>query len=539
MMMMTSGPRILRRTRSERARPQRGGRERGPPRDLSLRALRLTRSRSVFRHVATLNKLLSARDVMGPWVIVRRASVFVSALCVLLPVLACGEAVTKPRPSPLDGLQASATTGAARPIAETPAEIVSTTLKGGIGALEHPAALRRFFESLARLEAGEAQDDVRISQFGDSHTAADIETASIRRTLQARFGDGGRGFVAIGRPWKRYLQDGIRVGMSNEWAPDKGKLDHGKLVGDGMYGLSGIGLFTRQHGARAWTDVTSKTSRAELAYLEQPNGGAFDVFVDGVRVVRVATRGDKTTSAFRAFDVAESSTHQVEVRAVGDGDVRVFGVSLDRATQHGIVLDALGINGARISTALSWNEHHWTEQLRHRAPSLVVLAYGTNESTDIDMPQQAYERQLVDALGRVARAVPGASCLLLGPPDRALETKESGASNWVTASKVIEIIAAQRRVAEAAGCAFYDQLAAMGGQGSIAGWAAEEPPRAQKDRCHLTREGYAQLGTSVASDMMRAYAVWRQREGLGQSTMRDAPIAVSSPLPQAPDPSDP
>ena len=114
-------------------------------------------------------------------------------------------------------------------------------------------------------------------------------------------------------------------------------------------------------------------SFSELAYLEQPSGGAFDVFVDGVRVVRVSTRGERHASAFRAFDVAEASAHQVEVRAVGDGDVRVFGMSLDRAP-HGVVLDALGILGARVSTALSWDERHWAEQLAHRAPALVVLA---------------------------------------------------------------------------------------------------------------------------------------------------------------------
>jgi len=60
-----------------------------------------------------------------------------------------------------------------------------------------------FFEALARLEAGQAEDDVRVTQFGDSHTAADIETAVVRRALQARFGDGGRGFrrdrAALGR----------------------------------------------------------------------------------------------------------------------------------------------------------------------------------------------------------------------------------------------------------------------------------------------------------------------------------------------------
>jgi lysophospholipase L1-like esterase len=457
----------------------------------------------------------------------------VLAIALLSSVVACGEAVNKPQTSPLDGLQASAVTGLAKgggaPIAETPATIVPAT-PGTIGALDRPSALRRFFESLARLESGQAQDDVRIVQFGDSHTAADIQTAAVRRALQARFGDGGRGFVPIGRPWKKYFQDGVRVGMSTEWAPEKGKIEHGKLVGDGMYGLSGIGLFTRQHGARAWTDVNAKTSRAELFYLEQPNGGAFDVLVDGVRVVRVATRDDKTASAFRTFDLNEASAHQVEVRAVGDGDVRVFGISLDRA-QHGVVLDALGIIGARITTALSWNEQHWAEQLRHRAPALVVLAYGTNESTDLDMPQYVYERQLVDALGRVARAVPGASCLLLGPPDRAIDTKDG----WVSAPKILEIVAVQRRVADAAGCAFYDQLAAMGGQGSIAQWATEETPRAQKDRVHLTRDGYAQVGGSFASDMMRAYSVWRREAGLPPSTTRDLPVAPTS-LPAAPEP---
>lgn len=446
---------------------------------------------------------------------------------------ACGEAVAKPKPAPLASIQPGgpASDPNVRPVAEKAAEIVSPgATSRQIGALDKPIALRRFFEALARLEAGQAEDDVRVIQFGDSHTAADIETAAVRRALQARFGDGGRGFVAIGRPWKQYLQDGVRVGMSTEWAPEKAKLDHGKLVGDGVYGLSGIGLSSRRGGARAWTDVSARTSRVELSYLEHPSGGAFDVLVDGVRVVRVASKGDRVASAFRAFDVAESSGHQLEVRAVGDGDVRVFGVSLDRA-QHGVVFDALGINGARVTTSLlAWNEQHWAEQLRHRRPALVVLAYGTNESTDGDVPQHVYERHLVDALGRIARAVPSASCLLLGPPDRAID----GKAGWVTAPKIAEIIAAQRRVAAAAGCAFYDQSAAMGGEGSIAAWAAEDPPRAQKDRCHLTREGYAQLGSSFASDVMRAYGVWRRESGLPPTTTHEMPV-VASTLPLAPD----
>lgn len=430
------------------------------------------------------------------------------ALAATLP--ACGDAVAKAKAASVEGAPGGERATPQARLAETPVAIAAATRATVVGALERPGKLNRFFESVARLEAGQAAEDVRIVQFGDSHTAADIETAVVRRALQARFGDGGRGFVAIGKPWKGYLQEGVRCGMSNEWSSERGKLAKGRFSGDGLYGLAGIGVETRQHGARAWTDITARTARTEVAYLEQPNGGSFDVFVDGVRVVRIATRGERTTSAFRTFDVSEGAAHQLEVRAAGDGDVRVFGVSLDRA-QPGVVFDALGINGARVTTCLQWNEQHWAEQLKHRAPSLVVLAYGTNESTDDGTSQQTYERQLVDLLGRVARAVPTASCLLMGPPDRAVP---SGDGAWMTSPKLLEIIASQRRVAEAAGCAFYNQLDAMGGEGTVAGWAAEDPPRAQKDRVHLTREGYAQLGSSFASDLMRGYASWRREAGL-------------------------
>ena len=49
----------------------------------------------------------------------------------------------------------------------------------------------------------------------------------------------------------------------------------------------------------------------------------------------------------------------------------------------------------------------------------MVLAYGTNEALEPSLTDAQYERKLVDLLGRVARATPTASCLLLGPPDLA------------------------------------------------------------------------------------------------------------------------
>jgi lysophospholipase L1-like esterase len=386
-----------------------------------------------------------------------------------------------------------------------------------VGHLERRDRLVSFFQSLARLEAGAASDDVRIVQFGDSHTAADLGTSIFRRALQARFGDGGRGFVSVGKPWKSYAQDGVRGGMTDGFEPVRVKFHRGQFEGvDGCYGLLGVGIGASKAGERAWTDVGAPTSRIEIDYWQEPAGGSFDVFVDGASSGRVVTRAPKAASGFYGVDLTDAP-HQIELRTVGDGEVRVFGMALDRA-QTGVVVDALGINGAQTSTALRWNEEHFAEQLRHRAPSLVVLAYGTNESLETKLSDLDYERAIVDLLGRIARATPAASCLLLGPTDRAAHTGPP--DGWASAPRLAEIVQLQRRVARAAGCAFYDQLEAMGGPGSIVAWAAEPDPRASRDHVHLTRSGYAQLGTSLADDLLHAYDDWRAEQRLPPTVAR-------------------
>jgi lysophospholipase L1-like esterase len=373
------------------------------------------------------------------------------------------------------------------------------------GHLESADRLSHVFEALADLEDGRSHDDVRMMQYGDSHTASDVESATLRRQLQARFGDGGRGFVSLGKPWKTYVQDGIRGGMTKDFEPRRTRFEDGRPSGDGCYGLVGVAIGSDRPGARAWTQVSWPASRIEIEYWQQPHGGSFDVFIDGSHAGRIATRSPQQEGGSLAFDVAEAP-HQIELRTVGDGDVRVFGMDLDRP-RAGVLLDALGINGAQVFTALRWSEDHFAKQLSRRVPDLVILAYGTNEALDSKLELGDYERALVDLLGRVSRAVPRSSCMLLGPPD--LARRGTNGEGWTTWPRLLDIVAVQRRVASAAGCAFYDQVEAMGGPGSMAAWASEAEPRGGHDRVHLTRTGYDLLGTTIAADFMHAYDAWR------------------------------
>ena len=298
-----------------------------------------------------------------------------------------------------------------------------------------------------------------------------------------------------------------------------------------MYGLAGWSLVTTRRGATLSTDVDAPFSKIELAYLTMANGGSFDVAIDGVDVGRVKTKEKNVKSGFTSFDV-QDKPHHVEVRTAGDGVVRLFGATLDRE-RNGVTFDALGINGERAINVLDWNDAHFSEQLRHRDPQLVVLAYGTNESGDETTPA-AYEQTLVELVGRVARAVPSASCLFLGPQDRAAKSIDG---SWETMPKIPEIIETQKRVAKAAGCAYFDQYAAMGGQGSMATWATESPPRGRADHVHFTRQGYIDLGTSFANAIAKAYDDWRAAKGMPTSPQEPEllkpPAAAPSTMPAA------
>jgi len=406
-----------------------------------------------------------------------------------------------------------------------PALVAGATATGEatqFGSLEGWSHLSHVFESIAALSDGHADHDVRILQYGDSHTASDTETSVYRRILQDRFGDGGRGFVAIGVPWKSYVQDGVRGGMSQEFEPQRmAHLQDGRLSGDGDYGLLGVAIGSDRLGARAWTQISAPSSRVEIDYWQQPGGGSLDVLVDGAKMARIVTGASQPASGFYMLALPDRP-HQIEVRAASDGAVRVFGMALDRA-RVGVVVDALGINGAQVYTPLHWNEVHFAEQLQHRAPDLVVLAYGTNEALDPKLDVADYERAVVELLRRVARAAPAASCLLLGPPDLARPTTlvpapladgaaktpvaHGGWSSWPPLGDVIEV---QRRVARALGCAFYDQQQAMGGPGTMIDWASDPDPKGQRDRVHFTQPGYASLATSFATDFLHAYDDWRR-----------------------------
>jgi lysophospholipase L1-like esterase len=374
-------------------------------------------------------------------------------------------------------------------------------------SIEDPSghALDPFFAALRAAERKDSGGIARITYFGDSIVASDFVTATLRRKLQGRFGDAGHGFMLMANAWPGYSHNDVVRFAAPGWQVSRVV---GPFAKDGLYGLGGVsfrsegpGVFSRFATTKSGT-FGRAVSKFVVDYLEQPNGGKLEVKIDGSSVEIIDTRVEATKSAIKTYPVPDGE-HELEVRALS-ANARAFGVWMERDTP-GVVLDAIGIQGCRIRFLDQNDDAHFAEQLRHRNPSLTVFQYGMNESEDgVLYPLDQYEATMQALLAQVRAALPNASCLLVGPLDRADKK-----SDVYTSRPVIPKLAAiQRRVAGAVGCAYWDTLSAMGGPGSMGKWVRRGLGSA--DLAHPSGAGAEVLANWIYLALMEGYEAYHQ-----------------------------
>ena len=375
------------------------------------------------------------------------------------------------------------------------------------GEIEDPSghALDSFFASLLKTETQGGQ--ARICHYGDSPITNDGITSTARRKLQLKFGDAGHGFILIDRPWGWYEHSGVVREASRGWESDPMFISRGEH----FYGLGGVSFTASAAGTSASFstaregEVGRSVSAFDLYFLMRPGGGDFDVEVDDQLVERVATANDEIKSGFHRVGVAEGP-HKLTIKIVGNGTVQMFGVTLE-SSHPGVQYDSLGVNGAFIGLLAHYlDADHWAEQLGHRNPDLVIIGYGTNESQFEKLSMTQYELDTKEAIRRIRAALPSAPIMLLGPMDRGARGAGGGI---VTRPMIPKLISYQRRIAAETGCAFFDEFAAMGGEGTVARWCEARPRLMGGDFTHPTAQGSEIVGSLIYDALMKAYQEYK------------------------------
>lgn len=302
---------------------------------------------------------------------------------------------------------------AAMPVAEAAAG----SKRGGRTPAQRVAGLEQFYRQLAELEAGR-RANVTVLQIGDSHTAADHLTGRLRQLLQKRFGNGGRGLLPPGVPHAHYKPHLVRVEQAGRWQ----MLTSNKPKPDAAtYGLTGLVARSGAAGDAIVVEDQAQSDTFAFGYLERPDGGAFDVLFNGATQGLVDTRG--TADGRKEVQISISpafartgSPLRIEIKAVSDAPVEITDLALTRA--HGVRVINLGFIGAQVALLDRWDWPMVDAQLKALEPGLILLAFGTNEGfAATGHIAHAYRRTFEARLAALQAAAPGASIVVLGPPD--------------------------------------------------------------------------------------------------------------------------
>lgn len=350
--------------------------------------------------------------------------------------------------------------------------------------------LAPFYRALIKTARGEDNFVTRIAHYGDSSIATDLITHTMRRHLQARFGDAGHGFLLFASGHLPYRHRDV-------YAWDNGNFFVREVtrgtVRDGHYGYGGNQIVPQQGasasiGADPRAPVGDKVSRFEIWYQKHRRGGRFRYRVGGGEYTVVDTRSDELEDAVEIIALGEETEDRLEIRAFG-GRVHFYGAVLEREGP-GVVYDSLGLVGARANRLLNFDAEHIRAQLERRGVNLLILGFGGNESSD-RISEERYVEQMREVIRHMKGDREDLGCLIMAPLDQG-EVDSRGRVRTIPV--VPTIVSAQRIAAFEEGCAFFNTFEAMGGEGSMRAWSRSRPRLALSDYRHATPAGYEVIG---------------------------------------------
>jgi lysophospholipase L1-like esterase len=364
--------------------------------------------------------------------------------------------------------------------------------------LSNAVHLVPFFDKLLKLENGDT-NQVSILHIGDSHIQADFLTREVRKSLQLKFGNAGRGLVFP-----------LKAAGTNEPADYRSTTNTGWTVAkinsqnrNPEPGLSGISMFSGESGA--YFDVTT-TNHDELDYafdqvtlIHPKDSLQFDCrFTHApdkfgyLMSARPMEPGEITTSV-RFQQPTNYVRIQAEQTEIGQSSMAINGVILQNS-KPGVLYSSVGINGAHFSDYNS--SPLFYRQIKVLKPDLVIISLGTNEGANIKVTEEEIITS-VSTMVQSIRIVNPETCILIATP----------ADDYFRKKYKNPYLEAVHRAlvksAEQEGVACWDMYSISGGFGSCTEW--RKAGMLQKDGVHYNKQGYTLQGSLLYKALIDSY----------------------------------
>lgn len=324
-----------------------------------------------------------------------------------------------------------------------------------------------------------------IIQLGDSHTAADFFTGTLRSALQQRYGNAGPGWVPPARIGGQ-RSGALKLGDINK---DQWQLTSSRLEKHPHFPPGGFLLQPK-----------GQASHLQLSEYTPSN------HIFGVRALYRSPQNasvvinDKPTSWAASNNWQWSPVQQMRLPLdlkVQDDAYPELGGWLVENGQPGVMLSSLGINGATLHMLDKWGPD-WQAPLQALQPSLIILAYGTNEAFNDDLEGDDYYAMLTRHIKELRAQQPDVALLIIGAPD-VIKHASADTCQARRPAKLDTVQAIQRQVAREQHTLYWDWQAMMGGACSFSQWQAKD--LARKDGVHFSTEGYKASANGLYQDL--------------------------------------
>lgn len=329
---------------------------------------------------------------------------------------------------------------------------------------------------------------LRITQLGDSHTAADIFTGSLRQNFQRDYGSAGIGWIS---PINVYGQRNTQVYYNAlDWTLTSSR----STTGDD-YPMGGFIASPAVANAQLTINynIDEKPSLWNATFLvKQLKKGETLKLIDGMNYqIELDTKGKAGWQYISAFVMLP-----LTITADSADSAKLGGIWLEKNGEPGVVVSPIALNGAKQSIWNHWRSD-WINDLAKTKSDLIIIAYGTNEAFETPFNAAKYKQFLIDGIKEIRRKSPASVILIISPPDSMLRNKmrRNVSCQTMQPPNLIVIRRLQKEVAKQQHTLYWDWSSVMGGGCGMRNWVAKG--LGSKDYIHLTANGYQQSANQL------------------------------------------
>jgi lysophospholipase L1-like esterase len=278
--------------------------------------------------------------------------------------------------------------------------------------ITNPGQLSKLTEKLKKVVSPWKQT-VRIVHIGDSHIQADMMTRVLRKGLQERYGNAGRGIVF---PWQLAKTNGPSdiVSFSDKpWL--SGRLSLAKNAVDG--GVCGYGL--HRDSSDAVLEIGVKASQTDddafdvVRLFTGRNTGCVTIKYNGSEE-QIDCIHPESAYGSELFPLKMKTNTIALYRQSPDSTAFDFyGVSLEKKVATGVIYHSIGVNGAEYSSfnnaSLFW------QQIGALKADCYIISLGTNEAQNPNLNVNDFGMQVRTMVTHLKQVSPDAVFIITTP----------------------------------------------------------------------------------------------------------------------------